>query len=569
MRITSGMISRQYNSNLNQATYQLNKAATTAYDYRAFEKPSEDPFLAGQTFQVRRQLGLNESYSSNISSLKGEVSSATSTLDTVYGILTNAKTSILAAITASTSESDRDIYANKLETMQKAILSDMNAEYGNRYLFSGAGGYGEAPFSVDSSGNLLYRGINVDTGENTNGASATINYDYTDADNVTTAKTMQIDFGTGIYDKLNGYTVSLSVSGTSNTVSVDTAGKTISITMENGATKQGLQDFLQGSDFQSALSSIDSSITADDVKQITISGLDEPGVGDDAISESGTVSSSVSGDFSAFSYNDADNISGTLRINFSGASTSYEGYTVSLGTGASTNTVSVDNDNKTITIRLQDGATRSDLQSLLQSQVDGGIDVTLDAGDAIYEPKTSISSGITNFVDLADLAKETSYVDIGLGIKTDANGNVVDQSAFNAAMPGISFLGYGTTTEGGTSIPNNAYSLLGRMADILRDGSMSGEDLIDTLEPYTDAFNDAMDEFSSQKAQLGTDATFLDSTSTFITNVNLNLTQKDEDVEYVDTTDAITNYSMQIFCYQAALQVGSSILQPTLLDFMK
>lgn len=567
MRITSGMISSQYTNDLNQATYQLNKAATTAYDYRSFEKPSENPFLAGQTFQVRRQLALNEDYSSNIESVEGAASSAESTLSTVYSVLTNAKTSVLAGITSTSSQSDRDTYAQELESMQEEIISDMNAQYGNRYLFSGAGGYGNAPFSVDSNGNLLYRGINVDTGENTNGASATVSYDYTDADNATTTKSMQVNFGTGIYDKLNGYDLSLSVAGSSNSVSV--SGSTISITMANGSTKQDFQDYLQSGTFQSALSSIDSNITADDVKQITISGLDEPGVGDDAISESGTVSSAVSGGFSAFSYNDADNISGTLRINFSGASSSYEGYTVSLGTGASTDTVSVDNDNKTITVRLQDGATRSDLQSLLQSQVDGGIDVTLDAGDAIYETKASASTGITNIVSLDDLASEASYVDIGLGMKTDADGNVVDQSAYNAAMPGINALGYGTTTEDSTTVPKNVYSLLGKMADLLQDSSLSSADLSDALEPYTDAFNDAMDDFSAQQTKLGMDVSFLESTDTHITNVNTSLTEKDEDVEYVDTTDAITNYSMQMFCYQAALQVGSNILQPTLLDFMK
>lgn len=468
MRITSGMISRQYNSNLNQATYQLNKAATTAYDYRAFEKPSENPFLAGQTFQVRRQLNLNEDYSSNISSLKGEVSSATSTLDTVYGILTNAKTSVLAGITGSTNQDGRDKYAEKLETMQKAILSDMNAEYGNRYLFSGAGGYGEAPFSVDSSGNLLYRGINVDTGENTNGASATVSYNYTDAGGTVTAKTMQVNFGTGIGDKLNGYSISITSGGASDGIVVDPSAQTISVTMHTGATKQDLQDLLQGAGgdttFSDALGLAGiAGITSDDLSKITISNIGETG------------------------------------------------------------------------------------------------------GDKVQSSTSSTKA--TNFVNLDDLAKETSYVDIGLGMKTDANGNVVDQSAFNAAMPGIGFLGYGT--EDGTGVSNNAYSLLGQMADILRDGSVSGEDLMNKLEPYTDAFNDAMDGFSSEKAKLGTNATFLDSTSTFITNVNLNLTQKDEDVEYVDTTDAITNYSMQIFCYQAALQVGSSILQPTLLDFMK
>ena len=571
MRITSGMISSQYSSSLNQAINQLNKAGTTAYDYRAFEKPSDNPFLAGQTFQVRRQLDLNENYSSNIQNLKGAASSAESTLNTVYGVLTNAQTSVIAAITASTSDSGRNTYANNLETMQKAILSDMNAEYGNRYLFSGAGAYGDAPFSVDSSGNLLYRGINVDTGENTNGASATVSYDYTDANNVTTTKSMQINFGTGISDKLNGYTVSLTTGGSSDSITVSTSpSKTISIALQSGETKQDLQNLLQGAGsttFADALSSAGiTGITTDDLSKITIGGMDDPGVENDVISENGNTASTVSAGISSLSYNDAGNTSGTIQINFGGST--YNGYSVSVTTGAKSNAVTVDGDTNTITIELKDGASQTDLQSLLQTKVDSGITVSVDAGNAIYESKTATSSaGITNYVSLDDLASEASYVDIGLGMKTDADGNVVGQSAYNAAMPGIGFLGSGTDLDSG--IPGNVYSLMGKISGILKDSSLSGDQLMDALKPYTDQFSTAVDQFSAQKAQVGTDINFLDSTDTFITNVNLNLQTRDENVEYVDPSDAITNYSMQIFCYQAALHVGSSILQPTLLDYMK
>jgi flagellar hook-associated protein 3 len=459
------MISRQYNSNLNRTTAQLNKAATTAYDNRAFEKPSEDPFLAGQTFQVRRQLALNENYTSNIENVKGAVSSAETAVQTVANVLSNAySSSVLRGINGTSNQSDRNTIADQLQTMQRAIVSDMNAEYGNRYLFSGAGGGGQAPFSVDESGNLLYRGINVDTGENTNGASTTVSYNYKDAAGVTTAKSMQINFGSGIGDKLNGYTVSITAGGAGNSAAVDTTAKTISVTMKTDATKQDLQDYLQSGTFQSSLSSIDSSITADDVKEITISGMEETGA--DALQSS------------------------------------------------------------------------------------------------------TSSTQITDMVDLDTLAGETSYVDVGLGMKTDENGKVIDQSAYNVAMPGINFLGYGTTTQDGETIPKNVYSLLGDMADILKDDSLSGEALMDKIRPYMDNFSNSQDELTAQQSQLGTNVNFLDSTTTYITNVNLNLTTRDESVEFVDSSDAITNYSMQLFSYQAALQVGSKILQPTLLDFM-
>ena len=479
MRISSGMISSQYLRNLNRESYLLNKSATTAYDFRAFEKPSDDPFLAAQTFQIRRQLALNEDYTSNIQNVKGAISSAESTLQTVSGILTSADNNtvlknLLAGITGSSNESDRDTAADTLLKMRDAIVSDMNAQYGNRYLFSGAGGYGVAPFSVDGDGNLLYRGVNVDTGVNTNGASVTIDYKFGGND-----RSMQIDFGAGLGGKLNGYSVSITAGGASNAVTVDPGAKTISITMQTGATKQQLQDFLQGAggdtSFLTQLSTAaatDSNlagISAEDLSQITISGIDETGI----------------------------------------------------------------------------------------------------AGEAV-QSSTGWSDGITNQVNLAALAGETSYVDIGLGMKTDkVTGKVVDQSAYNAAMPGIAFLGYGTDTVDGAEVPKNVYSLLGKMAGILKDDSLSGNGLLEAIKPYMDSFSASSDELSSSLAKIGTDVTFLDSTDDSITNVNLSLNTRDENVEFVDTSDAIVNFTMQRFCYQAALQIGTNILQPTLLDFMK
>lgn len=461
-------MSNQYSQNLNRATYDLNRAATTAYDFRAFEKPSENPFLAAQTFQIRRQLALNENYASNIENLKGAASSAESTLQIVGNILTNASDNsvlkdVLAGINGTYSQEDRNTIADTLLTMRDAIVSDMNAQYGNRYLFSGAGGYGVAPFSVDADGNLLYRGINVDTGVNTNGASVTVGYQYNGSD-----KSMQINLGKGIGDKLNGYTISITAGGAANSVAVDSSAKTISITMQSGATKQDLQDLLQGAGgdttFSDALNAAGvTDIGADDLSQITIDNIGETG------------------------------------------------------------------------------------------------------GDLVQSSTSSTEA--TDLVDLDALAHETSYVDIGLGMKTGADGKVVDQSAYNAAMPGISFLGYGMTEEDG--VPKNVYSLLGDMARILKDDSLKGEGLMDAMKPYMDSFSSSADELSSSLAKIGTNVNFLDSTNDFISNVNLSLNTKDENVEFVDPSDAITNYTMQQFSYMAALQIGTNILQSTLLDFMK
>jgi flagellin-like hook-associated protein FlgL len=567
MRITTRMISNQYSSNLNKVTNQLNKSATTAYDFRAFEKPSENPFLAGQTFQVRRQMALNDNYASNIENLTGAASSADSILQNVSQILTKANSSeVLQGINGTSNQSDRDVIADQLLAMRDSIIADMNAQYGNRYLFAGAGGSKDAPFSVDSDGNLLYRGINVDTGENINGASATITFEH-----IATAKPIQIDFGSGIGSKLNDYKVNITTNQASNQISVDASSKAINIDLQTGATKQDLQDLLQGNSFKTELDTASTTdtnlkdITLDDLSQITISGIDEPGIKDEVI---GAAAAGVTDGTASIPYINDNGDSKTLSIDFSKASSSYNGYTIYLSTGPISTSVSVDKDARTITISLPDGATQSDLQSLLQTNVDGNITVAMDSTDQIYENSTANSPQITNIVNLDDLANETAYVDIGLGMKTDDNGNVIDQSAFDSSMPGINFLGYGTTTIDGVDVPKNICSLLTDMADILKDNTLSSEALVEKIKPYMESFRESQEEFTAQLAHVGTNVNFLESIDSYLTNVDLNLTKRDESVEFVDAADAITNYSMQMFTYQATLQVGSNILQPTLLDFM-
>ena len=64
--------------------------------------------------------------------------------------------------------------------------------------------------------------------------------------------------------------------------------------------------------------------------------------------------------------------------------------------------------------------------------------------------------------DQADLAKlqqmmkETTYVDLGMGLQEDASGNIISTSAFNSALSGLSITGFCVDEEG---LPNNVVSL--------------------------------------------------------------------------------------------------------------
>ena len=50
---------------------------------------------------------------------------------------------------------------------------------------------------------------------------------------------------------------------------------------------------------------------------------------------------------------------------------------------------------------------------------------------------------------------------------------------------------------------------------------------------------------------------------------NTNQQTRLSEVSDVDTTQSITDYQMRQMVYQASLSVGSKIMQPSLIDFMK
>jgi flagellar hook-associated protein 3 FlgL len=350
MRITSQMMLSRYKSDVSDAYASLNKAMRHAYDYRRFDRPSEDPLAASQTFDIHWQMNLNSDYSSNITNIMGAVTSGEKILQNIDSMLTQASgTTALKAVNGDMTPANRDALADQLLSIRDSIISQMNTKYADSYLFSGSGS-GKVPFEIvkdpndPSKDKIYYRGVDVDTG------------------------------------------------------------------------------------------------------------------------------------------------------------------------------------------LMKDGSTPA--------------------------------------VSLDQLAGEKVYVDIGLGM-TMKDGAVEDQSAYNKAMPGISFLGYGTNSDG---VPNNVCSLLSQIAGVLK-GSANEQHLgaseLEQIEKLTAAFDVSQDKLQAAQAQLGNKMQFLSNTADYITELEVSLDEKDNEVEFVDYTDAIETYYSQLYCYNAALKVGAQILQQSLIDYLK
>lgn len=178
-----------------------------------------------------------------------------------------------------------------------------------------------------------------------------------------------------------------------------------------------------------------------------------------------------------------------------------------------------------------------------------GIDVDSDSDPALSQ--------------LSKLSKENLYVDLGMGLSLDGIDRVVPSSAFNTSLPGIKAIGFGKDADG---FNNNAITLAGKLADLLE---APGEFDSEAYGELMDKFKTVRTSVLNQVTDLGVKSEFLNTTKDRLENTDIALQEQMLKVEGVDTAEAISDYMWNQYAYNAALKVGTSILSPSFIDFMK
>jgi flagellar hook-associated protein 3 FlgL len=160
-------------------------------------------------------------------------------------------------------------------------------------------------------------------------------------------------------------------------------------------------------------------------------------------------------------------------------------------------------------------------------------------------------------------------VDIGLGMKEDDNGNLIGSSAFNDALQGINYLGYGVDEDGDSK---NIVCLIGQLGALLNKCDSNGNWDSSTDESdyqrLMGKLETASSNMKSAYVQLDAKASFLESNDTQLETKADTLNEQFLDIEQCDLADAITSFSWAQYCYNAALKVGNSILSQSLIDYM-
>lgn len=167
---------------------------------------------------------------------------------------------------------------------------------------------------------------------------------------------------------------------------------------------------------------------------------------------------------------------------------------------------------------------------------------------------------------LKDLKTDSLYVDVGLGLSFDTTGAVNRNSVFNYSIPGINIVGNGTTQIEGITEPvsNNLYNLLGEIASQFESDNYSS----DTVDKLFGQFQTASSKSNQVTTEIGAKTNYLDFMTDRYDAQSLNMQVRQTDVEGIDAAYTYIAFQTQKVAYQAALQMGTSIIQSSVFDYM-
>ncbi len=518
IRATTSGVLNSYRTNLMQSFITQSTAMKNILKPRNFHSYADDTASASRSYQIRRSLQRTGAQLGSSQSVTYKFESAWAALGSVVDDVSNSHSKsewhdVLVALNDPTGDA-RQALGKAMTKLGDDIIQCMNTKYGDNFVFAGADGL-NVPFEIREDGHVYYRGVNVDTevpkllGETKVGQGTPVKVRWDPA----TSQYIQDNAGT---DYLRADSVEI--------MSKDEYDKATTL-LNNGAAYDGNGKPATNGDYV---------IVAD--KTTTVSKADY-----DADPDAYFVLKDANGD-------PLDDGSGNYTV-IKDAIIKKEDFEASkpkaLTNGA--NLVEVD----------KNGAPTTG----------GGYYVVMNDAKAISEK--DYEQAKTDLAKLEYMSKEGDYVDIGRGLQEDLEGNLIESSAFNQALQGINFLGYGVDEDGD---PKNIVSLARRMGELctqFSDGEWSDKsEGWDELNRLAKKFEKMSDQLNTMHTDMDADAKALKNNNDLLTDKADTMKEQIHDLEDMDEAEAISSFIWAQYCYNAALKVGNSVLSESLMDYM-
>ncbi len=168
-------------------------------------------------------------------------------------------------------------------------------------------------------------------------------------------------------------------------------------------------------------------------------------------------------------------------------------------------------------------------------------------------------------LDSAALLADSRFVDIGLNVRVDASGDIDNTSVFKYSIPGLQITGYGEELVNGETMSANIYDLIGRMATELEKGSDYDKDMADAL---LGKIQQTSPKVVHALTDVGAKTSYLEFITDRLETKEFNDQERQMELEAADPAETIIYFKSQEAAYNAALQMGTKIIQPSIFDYM-
>ena len=163
MRITTNAMIRRYSTNLNNALGDLDSKRNTVATNRNFNKIAEDPAAAMKSFKLRSNFQRTEVQKANTLDALAKLEEVTSNIQGCTSMGRNfIEKSLLSYSDPNSAFESRQAYKQEVDQLIESFLQQANGKYNENFIFGGASTK-DLPFEKLESGEILYRGVPVNT----------------------------------------------------------------------------------------------------------------------------------------------------------------------------------------------------------------------------------------------------------------------------------------------------------------------------------------------------------------------------------------------------------------------
>ena len=153
MRVTFSSSYRNGLHDINRSAEELARRQREVSSLQRMQVPSDDPSAMSAAIGERSEMRVFDQYLRATDSVDSRLNVLDSALSDIIRNLTAAQSTAAAARTSFATQQERDAYALQLGGLRDAILSDLNIEFRDTFVFSGTAAT-SAPYTKDATGTV-------------------------------------------------------------------------------------------------------------------------------------------------------------------------------------------------------------------------------------------------------------------------------------------------------------------------------------------------------------------------------------------------------------------------------